>query len=123
MILHLRSPHLCRNACRDVAPHQIAATQAGAGSAAGCWRAVCFAWHAGRLPAPAPGDVPFSGSQCSSIPVRDSAQTQAAAYRSGCLNGLCMPDLGVAFIDATKGSTSYSCVSGTCSRKQAQCRP
>lgn len=38
-------------------------------------------------------------------------------HRSGSLKGLCMPDLGVLFMDATNGSISYSCVSGTC--KQA----
>ncbi len=38
----------------------------------------------------------------------------AAAHRSGFLKGLCTPLLGVERMDATNGSISNSCVSGTC---------
>jgi hypothetical protein len=49
-----------------------------------------------------------------------ASSVNGATHRSGSLNGLCMPDLGVAFMEATNGSTSYSCVSGTCAHGGGQ---
>lgn len=106
----LGSAHLGGGTGGDVAPHDIPAQQAHSRHSRQHERS---AWQHANCCA-LPGGMASSQPLRKQMFARRPAISACAAHRSGFLKGLCTPLLGVERMDATNGSISNSCVSGTC---------